>query len=159
MEKNPTAKKKFGDPREMVGVALCIAERKHRNQFDRDGFPHLFHSMRLANQAPTPFLRALALLHDVPEDCTPDGEDRAITMKGLFIAYEWPDDMYLALVAITRQEEEKYEEYIKRVSGDDNARLVKILDLRDNLTRSVPPLERHKKRYEAALSFLTSVPL
>ena len=152
-------KQKFEDSREMVSAALCIAEKCHRGQFDRDGFPHLFHSIRISNKMETSFLQALALLHDVPEDSTPQGKNRSFIIAGIFVDCEWPEEMYLALDAITRQENEDYGRYIERVSENESARAVKIKDLVDNLTgRSTFPTDRQKIRYEKALTFLTSFP-
>ena len=67
----------------------------------------------------------------------------------------WPRwAMWRSLDAITRRDHERYFDYIKRVSENEIATRVKLVDLHDNLTRNGGPSTSLRKRYERAVSML-----
>ena len=74
-------------------------------------------------------LMAIAVLHDVVEDCGVSFDDlRTFGMTERVIS---------GVRALTRQNGETYDQFIERLAGDRDALLVKREDLRDNsdLTR------------------------
>ena len=96
--------------------------------------------------------RILAALHDVIEDCDVSYDDlreRGVTKS-----------VFFPLRAISRVEGEKYADYIKRVKKSRMARVVKILDLRDNLSPerqgNLSKQEQRGlgKRYNMSLAYL-----
>ena len=48
--------------------ALKLCFEAHKNQTDKSGMPHVFHSFHLAEQMQTEETTIVALLHDVVED-------------------------------------------------------------------------------------------
>ena len=90
-------------------------------------------------------LQAVAWLHDVLEDTN-------VTRKDLEAA-EFPTEVIEAVVAITRNDGETYLDYIQRCKRNPLARMVKIADIRDNL--SDMPTDTMIVRYGRALEILT----
>lgn len=82
----------------------------------------------------------VAALHDVVEDT-------AVTLED--VRYQFGPVIWNSVKAITRKEGEPYAEYIRRVSEDDIAAVVKFHDLKENLARRPRPSLR--KRYEKAM--------
>ena len=96
----------------------------------------------------------MAALHDVLEDSDLTAED--LKAAGL-------SEVELeAVKLLTRSDDEPYEEYIERIATAEGeagrlARMVKVADLRDNLSRARPDLEDLRQRYEKALERLEPV--
>lgn len=94
----------------------------------------------------------VALLHDTLEDC-PD------KITASFIRSNFGDDIADAVVAITRNDGEKYFDYIVRCSQNPLAKVVKIADIRHNswkcrFTGSDKAYVGLMKRYRKALNML-----
>jgi (p)ppGpp synthase/HD superfamily hydrolase len=92
-----------------------------------------------------------AVLHDVVEDT--ECEIRDLADRG------FPDAVVTAIEYLTRRPNEVYADYIERLSANDVARRVKIIDLRHNLAnnRRLPESSRTTERvsqYEEALTRL-----
>jgi len=102
-----------------------------------------------------PEARVVAALHDVLEDSGVTAEDlEAAGLRGAELE---------AVLLLTRDEDEPYEEYIERIAMAEGeagrlARVVKLADLPDNLGRARPELEDLRKRYEKAIKRLEAVP-
>jgi len=96
-----------------------------------------------------------AVLHDVVEDT--DCEIRDLVDRG------FPKHVVTAIDCLTHRSNESYADYIERLSENDIARRVKIVDLRHNLVNnrrladSVQTAERIT-RYEMALTRLGAMP-
>ena len=109
---------------------------------------------------------AIAVLHDVVEDTEaelhrfdrPGFNGWILTYKSEL--YRLSDKQGNALYAITRQEadaddRETYAEYIERLSANKQARIVKVADLHENLSRPTPPhMQGIERRYHRALEVL-----
>lgn len=135
----------------MFEDAVALAAAAHRNQVDKQGQPYLLHVMRVVLGCSDDLTRTVAALHDVLEDTT-----------------VWPDwsqfggeegEIATAVKLLTRsQESEPYGEYIVRVARNRAARMVKVSDLRDNLSRigglDLADQDRLGSRYRAALAAL-----
>lgn len=109
------------------GKAFNLARAAHAGQVDRSGLPVIYHATRVASKFLAHadfFLASVAILHDVLEDTDVSEED---------LRKEFPKEIVDAVVAITRDEEETYKQYVKRCCENDAARQVKKEDINDNL--------------------------
>jgi (p)ppGpp synthase/HD superfamily hydrolase len=105
-----------------------IIEHAFRDKKDKEGKPYLGHLYRVADGLPNhdpPWVRDVALLHDLLEDC-PEW-----TAGALLALY--PEHVVKAVVRLTRVPDQPYDDYIKQVSECLVAKRVKLLDLRDNM--------------------------
>ena len=124
-----------------------VAEHIHDGQLDQQGVPYIEHIRRVAAAVSQP-AKPVALFHDAIEDerIMPD------ELRALLTSNE-----YAAVLTVTRDaDRETYSEFIERVAtcsgtAGELAREVKIADVRDNLGRLTPQLERLGPRYEDAL--------
>ena len=124
--------------------------------------PYVCHPMRVASKVPDD-CKVVAVLHDVFED----NEDAAIISspgrppywRACLGVHEVPLTIHEAEalnVLTKRRGAESYTEYINRVSDSNNAMalLVKIEDLKDNLTDMPEDKEHLRSRYEKSLEYL-----
>lgn len=138
----------MGDDR--IAELERIAQRIHEGQVDQQGVAYIGHIRRVADAVSEP-AKPVALFHD-------SIEDRRISRDELRTLLT--DDEYAAVIAVTRDgESENYDEFIERIVRCEGkvgelAREVKVADVRDNLGRLTPELERLRDRYEAALTRL-----
>ena len=98
-----------------------------------------------------PFDQMAAVLHDVVEDT--DCQIRDLVDRG------FPTVVVTAIDCLTRRPNEIYADYIERLSANDIARRVKIIDLRHNLANNhrLPESRQSTERiihYEEALTRL-----
>lgn len=131
--------------------ALQIAVNAHLGQKDKAGKPYIFHPLRVMNQVATTDEKIVAILHDVLEDTNLTSPD--LLKEGI------PAYLVDAIVSLSKDEKETYEEFIRRVSWNQIAVAVKIADIKDNLDVSrlsviVEEDINRLKRYLKALEFL-----
>jgi len=111
--------------------ALQLALTVHRGQTDHYGRPYILHILRvlahLDINAPD-VARFVAILHDVVEDGGGDPTLDDLRRLG------YSEAVVGAVDALTRREGEAWDDYISRVQADPLAVMVKLADLRDNLT-------------------------
>lgn len=100
---------------------LCV--EAHKDQLDRDGYPHVFHAVRVAEKQTTAERVVIGLLHDVVEDT-----DVPLSR----IESEFGQSIADVVWCLTRGKEESWSEYIKRVLLSEDAMWVKKADLEDN---------------------------
>jgi guanosine-3',5'-bis(diphosphate) 3'-pyrophosphohydrolase len=115
----------------VLARAIQFASEKHATQTDKGGNAYILHPLRMMMRLRTSDeeLMAIAILHDVVEDCKVSFDDlRLILMTERVIS---------GVKALTRQNGETYDQFIERLDGNRDALLVKREDLRDNsdLTR------------------------
>jgi (p)ppGpp synthase/HD superfamily hydrolase len=134
--------------------ARQIAVEAFRGKTDIGGEPYMGHLCRVAKPFnDLPELYAIAILHDLVEDCEEWSFDR--------LALLFPDRVVDAIKALTKSPGEPYPEFICRISKNELARQVKIIDLKDNmdLSRIDRPLTEYDlkrtKKYHEALLYLT----
>lgn len=129
----------------VLGDAIEIAVRFHKGQKDKNDEPYIFHTMRVMMNCHTNEEKIVAVLHDVLEDtqCT------EAYLEGVLESVELLD----AVRAITRNSDENYFDYINRVKENPIARIVKIADLTDNLSRKGAS-NSLRERYCKALKIL-----
>ena len=115
----------------ILAKAISFASDMHVAQTDKGGNAYILHPLRMMMRLRTgdEELMAIAVLHDVVEDCNVSFDDlRDIGMTERVVS---------GVRALTRQNGETYEQFIERLGGNRDALLVKREDLRDNsdLTR------------------------
>lgn len=115
----------------ILAKAISFASDMHVTQTDKGGNAYILHPLRMMMRLRTndEELMAIAVLHDVVEDCGVSFDDlRDIGMTERVVS---------GVRALTRQNGETYEQFIDRLGGNRDALLVKREDLRDNsdLTR------------------------
>jgi (p)ppGpp synthase/HD superfamily hydrolase len=133
--------------------AMEQARQAHYGQVDKGGKPYIEHPLRVAYSVRQWGVDAMvvALLHDVLEDTDYELTDLSAKQKE-------------ALDALTRQDGEVYADYVQRVSKNALATVVKVADLRDNMSSermaSLPDKEARGlwERYAKALELLTRRP-
>lgn len=139
----------------LTRLASKIAYEAHKNQVDKAGVPYIFHPIHIAEGMTTEIACIVALLHDVVEDSN-------ITLDDLS---KYFDSMIIeALKVLTKDNDDSYEEYIKKVKTNEIATIVKLRDLEHNmdLTRFDKVTEddiKRNKKYEDAISYLEMVEL
>lgn len=137
----------------MLQRAIELAESIHAGQKYRDE-PYIEHIKRVADGVAKltsdPLAIVVAILHDSVED-----SDLTIDQ----IEVEFGKEVAADVKALTKQNNEDYQDYIARVAQRHRARLVKIADLQDNIAHaSLPDSSKRVQdllpRYYRALEFL-----
>lgn len=126
---------------------IAIATQAHQGQFRSDGVtPYIEHPKAVAESFPETQigLRAVAWLHDVLEDTS-------LTAQALLDSGVSPW-VVKAVEALTRGQDELYEEYLYRVKSNHMSRKVKIQDILHNLSDS--PSKNQVRKYAFALKYL-----
>ena len=136
---------------ERTQLAMRIATYAHHGQYDKAGFPYIFHPIHVAEQFHHEAPCVVALLHDVLEDTR-------VTYDELK-QYDFTPEQRTSIRAITRNANEDYLAYINRLSVNPTAKRVKIQDMLHNLDFSrflkLPDnWESMRRRYENALRIL-----
>lgn len=110
----------------ILAVAIKFAAEKHVEQLDKGGKAYILHPIRMMMRLRTndEELMAIAVLHDVVEDCEVTFvELRQIGMN---------DRVINGVAALTKLSGETYDQFIDRLSGNRDAMIVKREDLREN---------------------------
>lgn len=132
--------------------AIKIASNTHFGQVDKGGQPYILHPLRLMMKFKNKSEMIIAVLHDVVEDSDYSIDD--LKSDG------FTTDIIDALSCLTKKNNEKYDDFISRISTNELASKIKIEDLKDNMDitrlKSVEKndLERIKK-YHRSLRFLS----
>lgn len=113
-----------------IQAARALAERMHEGQFDKSGLPYVTHPERVASRLDSPETQVVGWLHDTVED-TP--------LTVFDIEAQFGPETAAAVDAISRRDDEGWEEYIERVAKNPVARKAKISDLVDNSNLSRLP--------------------
>lgn len=108
---------------ELLEKALSIATKAHKGQVDKSGEPYIFHPIRVSNRCSNNDERIVALLHDTIEDTD-------ITSDYL-LSEGFSCNIVDAILSVTRNEGESYEDFIKRSRINLIGRQVKLHDLED----------------------------
>ncbi|MDE6732911.1 MAG: HD domain-containing protein [Oscillospiraceae bacterium] len=135
----------------LLELAIKVATEAHKGQTDKGGNPYIEHPKAVAAQVNNIEHKIVAYLHDVIEDTEITLDD----LSEMGFTYRIVNSVRL----LTRTDTLTYKEYLKRLKADDNARHVKIADLRHNMdiSRIPEPTEKDYKRlekYKKSLEFL-----
>ncbi len=136
--------------------AIEIAARVHRGQTDKAGEEYIMHVLEVMRMCKGDReAQIVAVLHDVIED-GPTGIEKIALLDEL--QSKFSDRIYEALLCLTHDPEEPYEDYIERVATNYLARKVKCKDLVNNMDpRRIPAHQivdkdfRRWDRYRRAL--------
>lgn len=124
-------------------LAKQLSKEYHKGQVDKAGVDYFSgHITSVVNGVNTLEEKTVAYLHDT-------AEDTKLTYVDLFVL-DFSDKIVNAVVALTKEKYEKYEDYLKRVKKNELARAVKLSDLTNNmdLSRLKEITEVDKKRLE-----------
>lgn len=105
----------------LLEKALVIATKAHEGQTDKSGVPYILHPLRVENRCRTDEEKVVALLHDVIEDTN-------VTASYL-LAEGFPPTIVEAVLSVTRNENESYDDFILRSKLNPIGHQVKIHDL------------------------------
>lgn len=146
-----TIKKVSGSP--SLEDTIIFATKAHSGQRDKGGEPYVLHPIRIMLELEDEALRMMALLHDVVED-TPFSLEELGRMG-------YSERVIDGIDALTRREQESYDEFLERILQNEDAIRVKCEDLRDNMRieRIKNPVEKDYQRiekYRKALEMLES---
>lgn len=108
-----------------------IAREVHKGQKRTIGRreDYIEHPKRVASHFSTPESQIIAWLHDTLEDT----KDKISLLQRLH--KEFSDDIVYVLSVLTKDEEETYLNYILRIKDVNQAKIIKIADLHDNLQK------------------------
>jgi len=126
----------------MLDKAIRIAAKAHEGQTDKAGQPYILHPLRVMFMRRNETERICAVLHDVIEDSD-------ITIE--YLRREgFSEEVLSALNALTKRENENYDDFIGRVIENKTACKVKLADLSDNmdLSRISNPIQEDYQRAE-----------
>jgi GTP diphosphokinase / guanosine-3',5'-bis(diphosphate) 3'-diphosphatase len=138
----------------MLGRAIAIASSVHQDQKDKGGHAYILHPIRIMMRLRTDDeeLMQIAILHDTIEDSEWTVEQ--LRKEG------FSERVCGALEVLTHIKSDSYEEYIKKISINHDAVVVKLEDLRDNsdITRlkGLRPKDFERiEKYHKAYTFLS----
>ena len=121
-----------------LDAAIEIAIKAHSGQLDRYGEPYIFHPIRVMIKADTIENKIIAILHDVIEKSSYSAKDlRGIGFSGSVVD---------TVVSLSRIDKESYQDYIDRVSLNQEAVKIKLLDLDDNISSLANEKSKRNKR-------------
>lgn len=124
-------------------LARQLSKAYHRKQVDKGGVDYFSgHIISVVNGVDTIEEKTVAYLHDT-------AEDTKLTYVDLMVL-DFSDRVINAVIALTKNKKESYEDYLKRVKANELARAVKLSDLTNNmdLSRLKEITEVDKKRLE-----------
>ena len=135
----------------MFDLALSIAKKAHKGQYDKAGVDYIEHPLFVASLVDTQEEKAVALLHDVLEDSPYTAEK--LILAGL------PETVVSAVQILTKKKGQDYQQYLELVKSSPIARRVKLADLKHNsdLSRLAPVTEKDLERlekYKKAIDYL-----
>lgn len=135
----------------MFDLALSIAKKVHKGQYDKAGVDYIEHPLFVASLVDTQEEKAVALLHDVLEDSPYTAEE--LILAGL------PETVVSAVQILTKKKGQDYQQYLELVKSSPIARRVKLADLKHNsdLSRLATVTEKDLERlekYKKAIDYL-----
>ena len=133
-----------------INAAIITASAYHRGQKDKQGEPYILHPLRVMLATSDPIERIVAVLHDLIEDTM-------VTLHDLRL-WGYPEVVIQAVDSISKRTGERLDNYYARVKANPIALRVKLLDIRDNLSRidSLPSevQDRLRGKYAKAIVVL-----
>jgi len=110
---------------DLIEKSLEIALKAYVGQKDKAGETYILHPLRIMSKVSSAEEKSVALLHDVIEDSDITAED--------LLSFGIPAEVVSAVQALTKLEDESYEDFITRVKTNPLATKVKIADIEDNI--------------------------
>lgn len=109
----------------LIEKAAYICITHHQGQRDKMGCAYFLHPMRVAMRCAKDEEKIVALLHDTIEDT--DITTDYLLQEG------FPQNIVEAVLSVTKQENESYDDFIARAKQNPIGRVVKLYDIEDNL--------------------------
>lgn len=109
----------------LIEQSLAIALRAYAGKTDKAGCAYILHPLRLMAKMSNETEMSVALLHDVIEDSD-------ITAEQL-LAESIPPEVVTAVLCLTKQTGETYQDFVLRAKQNPIARKVKLADIEDNI--------------------------
>ncbi|MCC6795250.1 MAG: HD domain-containing protein [Candidatus Hydrogenedentes bacterium] len=133
--------------------AIAIAAEAHAGQKDKAEAPYILHPLRVMLRLLSNDERIVGVLHDLLEDS--DWTKKDLVREG------FSEEVLAGIDAVTRRDDETYEEFVERAGQNEIGRRVKLADLEDNcdLSRIAKPSARDFARiekYRKAIAHLTT---
>ena len=109
-----------------LGIAIAITAQGFKSVLDKGNQPYILHCLRVMNSLNTDDweLKAIAVMHD-------NIEDGICTVKEL-IDLGFSNRVIYTLMDLTHNKKDSYENYIKKISLNEDAVKIKLADLKDN---------------------------
>lgn len=141
----------------MLSRAISIVAQAFEGRVDKGGHPYFLHCMRVMNAVKHlgEDVMCIAIMHDLVEDCEEWTIERLVHEK-------FNQRVIYGVICMTHKKEDSYDAYIKNIALNEDARQVKMADLRDNsdITRikglTKKDLDRVEK-YHRAYEYLKKV--
>lgn len=111
----------------MLSKAIAIAAKAFEGRKDKGGKPYILHCLTVMQAVENLGEEAMivAILHDIIEDCK-EWNQEALSKEGFSYA------VIHKIFILTKNKDEEYLAYIKRISGDKICTAIKLADLRHN---------------------------
>ena len=141
----------------MLSKAISIVTQAFEGKKDKGGKPYILHCLRVMNDVDQTDeeLMCIAVAHDLLEDC-PQWNAHLLLSAGFSNRVVW------TIETLTHNKEIPYDDYIKAIALNKDARIVKLADLKDNsnITRlkglSKKDFDRMEK-YHRSFTYLSKV--
>ena len=119
--------------------AIAIAVEAHAGVSDKAGAPYILHPLRVMMAVESEDAKAVAVLHDLVEDCPEWSFDRLAgegfserVIDGLRAVTKLPGEEDSPNDSLAAQRD-RYLAFVRRASANPIGRIVKLADLNDNL--------------------------
>lgn len=112
----------------MLALAISIVSQAFEERYDKSGKPYILHCLRVMNAVDQTDEEqmTIAILHDLVEDCPLDWNLDELTRLG------FSRRVVNAVDLLTHKDGVHYDLYIRELSNNKDARIVKLADLKDN---------------------------
>ncbi len=107
-----------------LATAIAIAAKGFEKKNDKGGSPYILHCLRVMNNVDGNDRKIIAVLHDIVED-------GVLTLEALYDC-GFTYNIIIAIELLTHEKRIPYDDYIKKVALNEDARIVKLADLKDN---------------------------
>lgn len=142
---------------QQLSLAISIVATAFEGKMDRGGKPYILHCLYVMNNVDQtdPELMQIAVMHDLLEDC-PEWDHFKLTQLG------FSSRVLGALGLLTHDKQVPYEDYINTIALNQDARRVKMADLKHNscVTRLKGLREKdfaRLQKYAQAYSYLSNL--
>lgn len=112
----------------MLSKAISIVAQAFEGKKDKGGKPYILHCLRVMNEVnqDDEELMQIAVMHDLLEDCSDKYSLHDLAAMG------FSPRVCRTVATLTHTKDVPYDDYIKMISLNKDARIVKLADLKDN---------------------------
>ena len=149
----------YGFESESYWLTKCIkfACDVHKG-LDKSGLPEILHPLRVMLSGDPLDISGLKvrILHDCIEESMSSGESQESIINQMKSECRLSGHEIYLLLLLTHEQNQPYFDYIRAISHSEEATLIKIDDIKDNLTRPhfgipIKDINRMKEKYSGAL--------